>query len=253
MKQANVRQYLALIILLFSIASCKAQSTIYDGFETQKLSSIWRLQKLAPNAIEMQSTITRSGQNAAKIMLNTGDMYEAGNDSSKASERAELLEAKELESIEELKYIYSFSIFIPGNFPVVATRLVIAQWKQRCDQDICEDRSPVIAIRYESGKLFVTLQTGSKKEILYKTSEEIKNRWLDFTFKIRFTRNTNGEISASLNDKSIINYTGVTGYSEQYGFPSKSNFYFKMGLYRDRMKEPMTIYIDEYRKQKLSE
>jgi Polysaccharide lyase len=250
MNQENKWQYLTIIFLIFFITSCKAQLNIYDGFESQTLSNIWSLEKLAPHAIEIQSTISRSGKSAAKITLNTGDMYEPGNDSSKVSERAELLEAKELESVEEKEYDYSFSIFIPANFPIAATRLVVAQWKQRCEQDICQDRSPIIALRYESGRLFITLQTGLKKETLYKTEEDIRNKWIDFKFKIRFTRNTNGEIIASLNDKNIINYTGITSYSEKYGFLPKSTFYFKMGLYRDRMIAPMTIYIDEYRKQK---
>jgi hypothetical protein len=30
-------------------------------------------------------------------------------------------------------------------------------------------------------------------------------------------------------------------------------FYFKVGLYRDRMPAPMTIYVDEYRKEQLTE
>jgi Polysaccharide lyase len=245
--------YSTLILFLISISSCKAQTNIYDDFETKKLTKIWSSKKLASHAIEMQSTIVRSGQSAAKISVNTGDMYEAGNDSSKTTERAELLEANGLESVEGEKYAYSFSLFIPTDFPIVATRLVIAQWKQKCVQDACQDRNPVVAIRYESGKLFITLQTGQKKETLYQTNEDLRNKWLDFKFNIRFTRNPTGAIDALLNNKQIINYTGITSYSEQYGFPSNSIFYFKMGLYRDRMLAPMTIYIDNYKKQKLAE
>ena len=31
-----------------------------------------------------------------------------------------------------------------------------------------------------------------------------------------------------------------------------SRFYFKMGLYRDVMPQPMTVYIDEYSKRQMS-
>ena len=85
-------------------------------------------------------------------------------------------------------------------------------------------------------------------------NEEIRNRWLDFKFQVRFSRQSNGEVRAFLNDKEIVNYAGITSYSEHCGFFSKKNrYYFKMGLYRDRMLEPMSIYIDEYRKKEIVE
>ena len=42
-----------------------------------------------------------------------------------------------------------------------------------------------------------------------------------------------------------LNHPGASGYPEQ-GY-----IYFKMGLYRDVMQPPMTVYIDEYRKRQL--
>ncbi len=247
------QNYLPAIVALFFASPCNAQLNTYDGFEKQELSKIWKSNKLAPNSLEIQSQVVHSGKNAAKITLHTGDIYESGNDSSKASERDELLEAKELESLEEQKYAYSFSIFVPDSFPIVPTRLVIAQWKQRCEENSCQDRSPIIAIRYESGELFITLQTSLKKEILYRTKENIKGRWLDLKFKIKFSRGANGSIVAALNNKDIINYTGITCYGTQYGFATNSSFYFKMGLYRDLIAIPMTIYFDEFSKQKIKE
>ena len=48
-------------------------------------------------------------------------------------------------------------------------------------------------------------------------------------------------------------FKGVTANSENSatGYPSPSYFYFKMGLSRDVMAKPMTIYIDEYRTRQL--
>ena len=52
----------------------------------------------------------------------------------------------------------------------------------------------------------------------------------------------------------IISYVGVTAYSDIRGYYKKGNtFYFKMGLYRDRMPELMTIYMDEYNKKGITE
>jgi hypothetical protein len=55
-----------------------------------------------------------------------------------------------------------------------------------------------------------------------------------------------------MNDKEIINYKGITAYSEKYGYSNPGKFYFKMGLYRDTMDEPMTAYFDEFHKAELS-
>lgn len=56
-----------------------------------------------------------------------------------------------------------------------------------------------------------------------------------------------------LDKRQIVDYTGVNAYPEekQTGFTHPGWFYFKMGLYRDLMDEPMTIYLDEYRKRGL--
>jgi hypothetical protein len=43
----------------------------------------------------------------------------------------------------------------------------------------------------------------------------------------------------------VVDFRGPTAYPENSttGYRSPSLFYFKMGLYRDLMAEPMTIYI----------
>jgi hypothetical protein len=74
---------------------------------------------------------------------------------------------------------------------------------------------------------------------------------MDFKFQIWFSRSQNGIINATLNKKIIIDYKGVTAYTDMYGYPYPGKFYFKMGLYRDRMVQPMTIYFDDYQKQQL--
>jgi hypothetical protein len=179
--------------------------------------------------------------------------YEAGIKGNLPTERAELMEARQLVSREDGNYEYSFSMFIPPDFPIVPTRLVIAQWKQYCPSGNCPYDSPVVAIRYAYGVLKITHKTGPGQTTLYETKEEVRNRWLDFKFQIRFSTGANGRLKAWLGAKQIVDYTGVNAYPEgdQAGFSKPGWFYFKMGLYRDLMAEPMTIYIDEYRKKAL--
>jgi hypothetical protein len=166
-------------------------------------------------SFEIQSEVVRKGKHAAKITLRTGDMVEEANDTSAASERDELQEADDLYSIEEKKYEYHFSLLIPDSFPIVRTRLIIAQWKQKCPAKSCSDDSPVLAIRFQSGKLMITLNTDPGRQKLYEQSENVRNQWLDFKFQIRFSQRDSGEVTAYLNQKSIINYEGVTSYSEK--------------------------------------
>jgi len=243
-----------MVLSTIAIVGCHGHIDVYDGFDSHGLKNIWGTSRMKWSAFEIQSQVVRKGSSAAKMTLRTGDVVEAGNDSSRTSERDELEEAEHLFSDEGIKYEYRFSLFLPDSFPIVPTRLIIAQWKQKCPTRRCSDDSPVLAIRYQSGKLFITLNTDTGRRKLYVLNEEVRNRWLDFKFLIRFSNQQDGEIEAFLNDSKIISYTGVNSYSETRGYHRNGNsFYFKMGLYRDRMPEPMVIYMDEYSKKEIIE
>jgi hypothetical protein len=205
------------------------------------------------HSFEIQSAIVRNGNSAAKITLQAGDMAAEGSGKDLPTERDELTEINSLHSKEGVRYEYKFSMFLPDSFPIVPVRLVIAQWKQNCPRGLpCNNYSPVLAVRYVSGKLFVTLQTtDTTRNVLCEINEDIRNRWLDFKFQVLFSRQSDGEVLAYLNEKEIINHKGITSYAEK---PYEINtYYFKMGLYRDRMIEPMSIYIDDYRKKEIAE
>ncbi|MGA2531439.1 MAG: heparin lyase I family protein [Candidatus Aminicenantales bacterium] len=237
-----------------TLAATVPAINVYDGFETARLSEAWDTSRFVPSAVTMQSDIVRAGRGAVKIVVRANDKYEAGIKGNLPTERAELMEARELVSKEGDNYEYSFSMFIPPDFPLVPTRLVIAQWKQYCPGGGCLYDSPIVAVRYASGVLRITHKTGPDQTTLYETKEELRGRWLDFIFQLRFSSGANGRIKAWLNNKQVVDYTGVNAYpeNEQTGFAGPGWFYFKMGLYRDLMAEPMTIYIDEYRKKELS-
>ena len=222
---------------------------VHDGFESSKLSASWSAERSLPGAIQIQSEVVRAGRSAVLITLHPGDQLD--DEKGTILERAELMEARELASTENEDYAYSFSLFLPRDFPIVPTRLVIAQWKQYCPSGACSQDSPVLALRYQGGEFRVTLHAGAKTRTLFRTADEIRGRWLDFAFHVRFSRDGSGRIRASLNGREIADYAGVSAYSEAFGYPPTGRFYFKMGLYRDRTAETMKIYIDEYRKKEL--
>jgi len=242
---------ISLTVLFLILISFRSDRLMYvnDGFETDSLSNIWSSDKFLPGALRFQTKYVRSGYKAAMLTLHPGDQIE--EEKGTILERAELKESKKLYSVENSVYEYSFSILLPPDFPVVPTRLVVAQWKHDCKSGDCNPSNPVIALRYSSGVFYITLQTGPKQITLFTQEETILNQWLDFKFRIKFSRMQDGSIKAWLNGKQIIDYMGLTAYSQTYGYPIPGVFYFKMGLYRDHLDQPMTIYFDDYAKKQI--
>jgi hypothetical protein len=254
----------SLIIALFCavvpVAFVRAQSSpapvnVYDGFEGPTLSDLWESSRFAPGAVEIQSSIVRAGHGAVRITLHPHDVFEPGQNGDADSERDELLENRRLVSREDTLYEHSWSMYLPADFPIVPVRLVVAQWKQYCGGDSrpCSDDSPVLAVRYIGGVLRITQDLDHKFIVLYEEKRDLRGKWLDLRFQVRFTPRSNGSVKAWLNGKQAVDYRGVTADSETpaTGYHSPSHFYFKMGLYRNVMEQPMTIYLDEYRKREI--
>jgi hypothetical protein len=241
----------ALCACVAALAACadRSRTPVYDGFEAETLSPHWETKRFLPGAVRLQSQVVRAGRRAASITLRAGDQIpqERGT----KLERAELQEPRSLWAHEGSSARYSFSLFLPADFPVTETRLVIAQWKLNCPRQACTPDNPVIAVRYQSGELSINKQVSERQEVLYRTGDDIRGRWLDFTFEITFSRSSNGRIRAWIGKNLAFDRQGATAYPRAGGYSGSGRFYFKAGLYRDRMPQPMTIYLDEYRKQPL--
>jgi hypothetical protein len=225
---------------------------VYDGFESDHLSADWSRWRLVEGAFRAQFQVVRAGHRAGEITVRSGDRREAASDDGAATERDELMEAWWLVAHLHRTYRYSFSLYLPPDFPIVPTRLVLAQWKQLCEWVRCRPDNPVLAIRYQDGELFINRQDDHRTFRLYSTGEEMRGRWLDFRFETRFSPGQDGRIDGWLNGQAIVHYQGPTAYQVKLGYPAHGYVYFKMGLYRDEMQQPMTICLDEYRKDELS-
>jgi hypothetical protein len=178
------------------------------------LSNVWSTGRFESGAVELQSAVVHAGHGAAKITVHQGDKFEGVDPlQSKPTERAELLERKELVPREGGAAAYAFSICLPKDFPVVPTRLVLAQWKQYDAANTAKVDNPVIAVRYAGGELSVTLQTSPQKQILFRTTDDICGRWLEFVFHLKYERTPGGLVRAWLNGKQISDYHGVTAYT----------------------------------------
>jgi hypothetical protein len=241
---------LALLAFIFYRAATSTPVNVYDGFETPTLSPLWETSRLELSSIQMEPHTVRAGHQAIAITVHSHDQFAD-------SERDELLEARRLTALQGVPYEYSFSMFFPADFPIVPTRLVIAQWKDYCggENKPCDNDSPVLALRYISGELLLTQDLDHHRTVLWRKSGDLRNRWLDFRIRARFQPDDHGRVQFWFNNESILDHTGQTlnHPGPASGYPEHGYIYFKMGLYRDLMPQPMTVYIDEYRKRQLSD
>jgi len=223
--------------------SDQARSSIAlrDGFEGASLREFWRpgdhgSGRYEPGAVVLCDQFARGGRRSARITLWQGAVAQTG-DSGQPNERAELDSGKHPVLDQDLWY--GFSFLVPPEFPIVNTRLVLTQWKQSGLEG-----SPVVAQRYVGGRHFVTirdLSTRGRWRKKYSLPDIVAGRWNDMVYHIRFAADDTGFVEIWMNGKHVARFDGPTAALRGQG-----QFYHKMGLYRDRMAEPMTMYFDNY-------
>lgn len=230
---------------------------VYDGFESPSLGSIWMRALLAPGSYALEPEIVRSGHSALRITVRPHDMFMAGSPGASGTERDELLEAFPYWTRMNVPYEFSWSMYVAQDFPIVPVRLVVAQWWEWCRASHlpCWDNSPVLAVRYIGGELLITQDLDHKYNVLYREKRDLRGRWLDLRFQVKFTPETAGFVRAWLNGKQVVDFAGATSNPEnaKTGYGRPELLPFRMGLYRNVMSAPMTIYLDEYRKRQLDE
>jgi hypothetical protein len=60
-------------------------------------------------------------------------------------------------------------------------------------------------------------------------------------YHVRYSYGADGRIEVWMDGKRVVTYEGPTASRD-----GADRFYHKVGLYRDRWKEPMTMYVDNY-------
>jgi len=236
--------HLLLTLLLLAGAAAASAEPVVDAFEAAALGPLWTT-RAVPGRVTIQGDIVRSGASAVRLEVNEGDMAQVGGDG-EATERAEIREARGLEARFGETHEYRFSMYVPVGFPIVDTRLVTNQWKQDCD--VCsKNRSPIVAQRYRRGVLFVTIETLNGRTTIYRHPDTIQGRWLDLRYRIRFGW-TDGAVTVWVNGARVADYKGPLGYPDDPPLVR-----FGMGPYRNRMSQPMVIYFDDYRRERVTE
>ncbi|MBN2628150.1 MAG: heparin lyase I family protein [Spirochaetales bacterium] len=223
-----------LSLLLLSCVSSD-ESVRLDGFETPRIdrklwSSTWWVSR---------SSGTDEGK--LRVTVSEGDRRLYGK-SGQSTERCELVERHRHELGRVLTY--RFRLHVPREFPVADIRLVAGQWKQTSWR-LWEKHSPLLAQLYRKGVFSLTLNNDGGRTILYETGtpEEpaLYGGWTDFVYKIRMSRDNSGRIEVWIDGEKTVEFTGQVGY----GGDGRTG-YFRLGLYRDTMVEPMTVYFDDF-------
>jgi peptide/nickel transport system ATP-binding protein len=201
----------------------------------------WSVKRLAgAHSASIQSEIVRIGSRACRFELRPGDYVSQGH-------RAELRDPYNV-AWDEVVW-YGFSTFIAADFALPANvGCVLAQWH---DQAKLGDPSgkPPIAIRYRSGRLFVTgaygRVAGPVPDIRYEfvsIADLPKGRWHDFVFRVSWARHGISEIEAWLNGQRFLDWRGPLAYENEEEGP-----YFKLGVYRSPPgPKPIVVYHDNY-------
>jgi hypothetical protein len=184
---------------------------VYDGFESSYLSRLrWTDRRFEPGAVVFEGSVVRSGHRALAITVHSGDRPEAASQSGGATERDELMESWWLFSRTRRTYVYSFSLYLPTNFPQTRERLVIAQWRQLCEGSPCIPDNPILAVRYEIGRLQITRNDEYGKTLLYQGNEDVRGQCLDLRLVTRWDSTSKGTVDATLQGREIVHYEGPT-------------------------------------------
>ena len=137
-----------------------AQIVLRDDFDAPDFSPAGQLfykknAEQAADGIRFQSDVVRAGSGA--LQLSVGE--HCRKDDADCSERAEVWERPKTHVPYNDGAWYAFSVKFGDPIPQDDHRYVIAQWKREIDDDALTDFSPLLAIRLNRGKLFVTVET----------------------------------------------------------------------------------------------
>ncbi len=218
------------------IKSYAPEAGLVDGFEEGRLAEFWLpgdfgSGRFAPDRVKFSRKFARSGSDSVELTVRQGDVAQPGADDT-ITERTELDSGKYPLCGKEI--CYGFSFLIPKDFPIRDVRLVISQIKQS------DGNGPLVAQRFRDGKHTLVIESHGKKS-RFTLPNIRKGEWHDMIYRVRYSE-ANGVVEVTMDGKRVANYKGPLG-KETPG----NLFYHKIGLYRDKIPEPMTIYFDNYR------
>lgn len=210
----------------------------------------WRFDKQEPWSVEIDE------DNVFKMTLETGWYLQVNHkqiytDEDKQTELSDLTgkkanERTEIQATETLElgkdYICKFSFMIPEDFPLLANRLVLGQWKQRPKWDT--EQNPLLAQRIKriNEKDYLVFSINNSWDLSWNSANdiigkidvrEIQGKWIDMEYQLKFSDSQDWYLKINANGKNIVNYNWVLSSSNKEKEKRTDKIYFKFGLYRD--------------------
>lgn len=211
-----------------------ANLLLRDDFDGAINGKMWDLKRIKAD----RWTLTEmAGRKALGITLEKGDKQEVSS-MGILTERSEFSERKTILVPADIPVWYGFSFYFPPNFPIVENRLVFAQWKQQTETD----ESPFLSFRYVGGKLIFQINYGDQK-VKFEKMTDLRGEWHDVLVNYGLGKENSGFAKAWVDGFPLAEYEGKMGHERDWKFT-----YFKMGLYRDRLETPQTIYLARFRR-----
>jgi hypothetical protein len=214
--------------------------SLRDDFEDGKLAAFWLPGNYGTGshmsgAVVLTAEHAHRGRKSCRITVREGDVEALGDDGKKV-ERAEL-DSGHLPLLGRDVY-YGFAFLLPKDFPVVDNRLVIGSIKQ---SDV--EGSPLLGQRFQAGRHMLSIRppgaSGSGRK--YPLPAIKLGAWVEMVYRVRYSEDQNGLIELWMDGTKVVTYKGPTASPK-----GANRFYHKVGLYRDRWKAPMTMYLDDY-------
>ena len=209
-------------------------------FESGDFSG-WSVRRLAKDySAVIQSEIVRTGAKACRFEVRPGDHVSQGL-------RAELRDWYNAPFEEDTWY--GFSTYLPKDFaPSKGVGVVLAQWHDQAELGDPSGKPP-LAIRYLDGSLRFTgafsevaSQEPDKRYVFHEIANIARETWLDFVFRIYWSRHGDSSLDAFLGRQKIFSFDGPLGYRNEIKGP-----YFKLGVYTSGdITGPLVAYHDNY-------
>ncbi|MBX3256821.1 MAG: polysaccharide lyase [Chitinophagaceae bacterium] len=247
-----MKMYLSLLLcatLITYAGSAQEKLLVKDSFEDSTYKENWKsAQVCCSYSLQRSDSVARDGKYSLRVELHSTDPIVS------KGKRAELTTSAI--ELSPAKWSYSFSTYLPVDYPTDPSYEIIAQWHEVADAHLGEkSRTPPISLQIQNGRWVLSIKwatdpvntskslSGAKKIDL---GEAARNIWTDWKFIIYFSYKEDGYIELWKNNEPFVCYNGPNYYNDEMG-P-----YFKIGLYKSQWKRsmpklnisPRVIYID---------
>lgn len=213
-----------------------------------RLKRFWTTENTVPERVSFEKM---HGRNAVRLEVRPKDIAQHFDGKLK-SERTELGEGHSVRPRVGRNLFYSFHLLIPHDFPQLDNRTVISQVRQNNDGAMA---SPFISFRYIGGKLLFSVKgfdgrkNFERKHLLVNKTADHKGKWIHLVVGFKKNHKVTGRAQVWVDGVKKVDYNGAMGYPVvEPRKPSITNF--RIGIYRNPVKQKQALYFASFRRGK---